>query len=87
MSSLSRMRPATRATAISASDTVEFELCDAFYVGAAGDATVLMEDGNTVALVGLTAGTVYPLRIKRVNATGLTAASLVALYSRYNVQT
>lgn len=80
--SIRRIVPAVRAAPITPSDSVEYELADALYVGAAGDATVLMEDGATVTLVGLAAGTVYPIRTRRVNATGLTAASLVALYSR-----
>lgn len=46
---------------------------DGFICTVAGNATVLA-DGSTVAVVmALTAGSFYPIRIKRVNLTGLTA--------------
>ncbi len=51
------------------------------YVGGAGNVRVILDrDSSTVDFVGVVAGSVLPLRIKRVHATGTTATSIVALY-------
>lgn len=53
----------------------------ALYVGETGDITALMADGGTAVLFkNVSAGTVLPIRVQRVNSTGTTAASIVALY-------
>ena len=77
-----RMTPYNRAAAITASDTVNFSngLCDAIYVGGAGDIVGVLEDGSAVTFAGAVAGSVLPLRLKRVNSTSTTATDLVALY-------
>ena len=49
----------------------------AFYVGVGGDITVLTGAGNVVQLKDVPQGSVIPLEIVRVNATGTTASSLV----------
>lgn len=50
------------------------------YVGASGDLTVVLAAGGApVTLVGHPVG-YAPLQVRRVLATGTTAASLVALY-------
>lgn len=50
------------------------------WVGAAGDVAVILLSGSTVTLVGVTAGTLIPIRASRVLATGTTATSIVALW-------
>lgn len=70
-----------QAAAITASDTVGFAECDAIYIGGAGSAAIVDSTGTATTFPGLLAGTVLPLRACRVNATGLTATNLVALYS------
>ena len=52
------------------------------YVGAAGNATLVMEDGSTMTVVGLVAGMVYPFACVRVSSSGTTiaAASLAFAY-------
>lgn len=54
---------------------------DAIYVGAGGDIVVVQQDGNTYTLVGAIAGTIIPVRAKRINQTNTTASNLVALFS------
>jgi hypothetical protein len=54
--------------------------CDAFYVGGAGTVVVIDIGGTTLTLTGALAGTVYPLRVMRVLATGTTATGIIALY-------
>ena len=49
----------------------------AFYVGVGGDITVLTGAGDVVQLKDVPQGSVIPLEIVRVNATGTTASSLV----------
>lgn len=52
----------------------------ALYIGGAGNVSVITAGGQTVTFSGLPAGTILPLHIRRVNATGTTATSLVGLY-------
>ncbi len=70
--------PAERFVAVTPSDSVYFAPCRGLLVGTGGTATVLGCDDVPVAVV-LTAG-YNPLIVQRVNATGLTAADIVALY-------
>lgn len=51
------------------------------YVGVGGDVTVDMHGGETnVAFVGMVAGMLYQLRVKKVYSTGTTAGSIVGVY-------
>ena len=51
------------------------------YVGGAGNLELLLErDTSAVVLVGVIAGSLLPLRVKRVLASSTTATSIVALY-------
>jgi len=53
----------------------------ALWIGGAGDVTlILLKDSLAVTLVGIPAGTLLPVRPKRIKATGTTATSLVALW-------
>jgi hypothetical protein len=53
----------------------------AIYVGVSGNIAVILDkDSSSVIFVGAQAGSVLPIRVKRVLATGTTATSLVALY-------
>lgn len=49
------------------------------YVGTAGHVKVTLQNGNTVTLNNLTAGTLHPLRVSRVWSTGTTALTIVGL--------
>lgn len=50
------------------------------WIGGAGNVKVDMADGTTVTFVGATAGSILPVQVKRVYATGTTATSITALY-------
>ena len=51
----------------------------ALYVGEGGDVAVQLMSGETVTLANMQAGTVYPMRVRRVLASGTTASFLVGL--------
>jgi hypothetical protein len=52
----------------------------AIYVGGAGDLAVTLASGDTVTFAGLGAGSLLPVRIRKVLATGTSATGLVGLY-------
>ena len=60
-----------------ASDIASVTRC--LFVGQSGDAVVTMASGDTITLQNLQAGNVYPIRVRRVHATGTTAGGLVGL--------
>lgn len=49
------------------------------YVGGTGNLTVLTAEGDTLLISAVPVGTILPLSVKRVNATGTTATLIVAL--------
>lgn len=62
-------------------------VCDALYVGGAGDVTVQMQPDATspsapVTFTAVPVGTVLPIRTAQVMATGTAATNLVALWGR-----
>lgn len=72
---------ATHAVAITPSDGSDLAVeCRAVYVGGAGNMNVDLPDGGTVLFSGLTAGSILPVRVRRVRSTSTTASNLVALY-------
>lgn len=73
--------PAGTGFTISKSDSVDFTyLTRAIWVGGAGDVVIVWADGTTSTIVGVAAGTLLPVRAKRVNSTSTTATSMVGLY-------
>lgn len=67
--------------AITTSDATDFAVqTQAIFVGGAGNAVVVWEDGTTSTLNGLLAGHVYRLKLRRINATNTTATNIVGLY-------
>lgn len=73
---------AHRASAVTTSNATIYEQpTRALYIGAAGDITVDMADGGTsVLFVAVQGGTLLPIQVTRIYATGTTATSIVALY-------
>jgi hypothetical protein len=66
---------------ITTSDTVDLaRFTDGILVGGAGDVAAVMQNNRAVTLTGLPAGAWVPIKARRINATGTTATSLVALY-------
>lgn len=72
--------PSYKVFAVTPSDSVNFSAeVRQLYIGVGGNVTVVNQDGTTCQFVGLSAGSVIgPFFIKRVNATGTTASSIVA---------
>lgn len=54
--------------------------CRAFYIGGAGDMSVITPGGNTVTFAGLLAGTILPVGGTHVRSTGTTATNIVAIW-------
>lgn len=72
--------PSGSFAAVTASDTVDLSaVCRAIYVGSSGNVVAVPETGAAVTFSGVPAGMILPIRAKRINATGTTAANLVAL--------
>lgn len=72
--------PATNGFAITPADGADLSATTrAIYVGGTGALAVTLSSGNDVSFAGLPAGTLLPVRIRRVKATGTTATALVGL--------
>jgi len=50
------------------------------WVGASGDLALVLASGDEVTVSGAIGGSLLPLRVRRVKATGTTATALVGLY-------
>lgn len=73
--------PAGYADAVTPSDTVNLaQDARALYVGVGGNITVFLIDNTAVLFANVPAGFILPVRARRVNATGTTASSIVAMY-------
>jgi hypothetical protein len=73
--------PARDAAPVTPSDSTNLTAVPrALYVGQAGDLSVLMAGGQSVVFSTVPAGLILPVRAVRVNATGTTAAGIVALW-------
>lgn len=73
--------PAVEFQAVTPSDATDLtRFTRALYIGVGGNVVCVDFLNNVVTFVGVTAGSVLPIRVARVNATGTTATSIVALY-------
>jgi len=73
--------PARDAAAVIPNDATDLAVTSrALFIGQAGDVSVVMLGGQTITFAGLAAGTLLPVRVSRVKATGTTAGSIVALW-------
>jgi len=68
------------AFAITTSDTVNLQNVAVVYVGGAGNIKVTTANGDVATFNGLNAGTVLPVQVLRVWATGTTATNLIGIY-------
>lgn len=72
--------PATSGFSVTPDDDADLARASrALYVGSAGDLAVRMLTGETVTLAAVPAGSLLPLRVRRVLAAGTTATAIVAL--------
>lgn len=73
--------PAIYAGAVTTSDSTNLSsIARALYVGVGGNIAAVMPDDDVVTFANVPAGSILPVRVKRVNATNTTASSIVALY-------
>ncbi len=74
--------PAYSAAAVTPSDNTDLAyVTRGLYVGGAGNITVNMaENGAAFLFTGVPVGTVLPIAVSRVKATGTTATALVAIW-------
>lgn len=70
------------AAAVTPNDSTDLSaVTRGLYVGVGGNIRVILDkDDASVNFIGVVAGSVLPLRIKRVLSSGTSASSLVALY-------
>lgn len=72
---------ARRAADVVTSNSVTYESpTRGVYVGVGGNVKVDMVSGGTVTFVGVPAGSLLPIQVERIYATGTTATNMVALY-------
>lgn len=72
--------PAHGAVVITPNDSTVIQITRSIYVGATGNLTVRMADGNDNVLFAAVPVGVFPIQVDKVYSTGTVAASLLALY-------
>lgn len=73
--------PPEHAVVIQPQDGVDLSVVTrALYVGTSGDVAVRMLDGAVVTLANVPGGSMLPLRVDRVLATGTTAGAILGLW-------
>lgn len=76
----SAQAPSTNWVAVDPDDATNFTYYPrAIYVGGAGDVAAVDWDGNVVVFEDVPAGTLLPIRPKRINETNTTATLMVAV--------
>ena len=82
MSKKTATHTATVCPEVTPSDSTDLSLgtCRAIYVGGDGNISIVDGAGTTVVFTGLTANSILPVQTARINATGTTATSIIALY-------
>lgn len=68
------------ATAVTRSDTVNLATPSVIYVGSGGNVKVTTAQGDDVTFTGMLSGSIIPVQVIRVWATGTSATSLVRVY-------
>jgi hypothetical protein len=87
MGDASAQDPACDGHAVTTSDTVDLStLSTGLWIGGAGSGnlTVTMANGSKLAFAGIAAGTLLPIRVSRVWATGTDVTNIVALWRGTN---
>lgn len=72
--------PHTDGVAVTPSDATVLTTTRALFVGGAGNLSVVTSAGTTLTLTGVTAGSIIPIRVTKVRATGTTATNIAALW-------
>lgn len=73
--------PADDCAAVTPSDSTDLPtIARALYVGGGGDLVITTKVGSTVTFADVPAGSLLPVRARRVRATGTGATNIVALW-------
>ena len=80
MANIGKTEPAYDMAAVTASNTANINPTRGVYIGGAGDLKVDTAGGTTITLSATAAGSILPISVKRIYATGTTATNIVALY-------
>lgn len=70
----------TRSAIVVPSDTAGLDQPGQIYIGGAGNLKVLTEGGDTQTFVGVIKGTILPVQVRKVFATGTSASNLLVMY-------
>lgn len=68
------------AAAVTPSDTTDLPQFSVIFVGGAGNVKVTTAQGSAVTFSGINAGSVIPVRVRRVWSTGTTATLMTAVF-------
>ncbi|MFN4211116.1 MAG: hypothetical protein ACK4G5_11140 [Devosia sp.] len=72
--------PASHGFAVTPSDGADLpDVTRAIYVGGSGAVAATLASSAEITLAGIAAGTILPLRIRRIKATGTTATFILGL--------
>ena len=81
MSNAYHSAPAIGATPVSSSNTTSLTpRARALWIGGAGNVSVEFDNGSSATIENIPDGTLLPVRVTRVNETGTSATSILALY-------
>lgn len=82
MSASNESRPSGAFETVTPSDSVNFTkgVSRGLYIGGAGNLVAVAADDTTATFTAVPAGTVLPIKVKRVNSTSTTATAIVALF-------
>ena len=73
--------PGDRLTLVTPSDSTDLTGARGVYVGTAGNVALMaIGDSAAVTFTAVPAGTILPIRIKRVMSTNTTASTIIAIY-------
>lgn len=72
--------PSREAISVTPNDSTDLGRTKGIWVGSAGDLSVVMHNGQTVTFPGVLGGSLLPIAVTTVRATGTTATGIVALY-------
>lgn len=77
----SLITPPENAVSVTPDDDTDLtNVSRAIYIGAAGNLLVTMLKGNDVSFLNVPSGTLLPIRVSRIKATGTTASGIVSVW-------
>ena len=73
--------PARDGVAVTPNDGADLtNVTKALFVGGAGNLALVTQNGTTLTLTGVIAGSYLPIRVSQVKATGTTATNIAAFF-------